>query len=463
MQVKFNYSEDTIRRIFDPSYIPKKESILLNLLTTSSILAKKNSLFVPLKGGNFDGHNFILESLENGCELFLCEKEHVILEKLTLEQKKKAILVNDTLESLGILAKFHKQRFNPVTIAITGSNGKTTTKEILKHYFTSIINEDCIVYTEKNYNNQIGLPFTVFKINSKTKFILCEIGMNEKGEISKLSQILKPDISIITNIGSSHIGNFEKEEDIAIEKISIIEGMKEKSFLFVNSNIKYLSLIKNCCNTKKIELKMCSFNLNFIQSLKYGGYLLKFENKEFKWNLLGKKIVENLNLCIQLLKKLNLLDENSLEIFSQFQAIENRLSIRKNYFEIMSDCYNASFESMCSSIDAVSSFCEAEKKFYLILGDMLELGSFSKELHLKLGEFIAKYSNIGGIILIGKDSHSILTVLNKKNYKFIECFEKTDAAILKLVDFMKKNIEKDSKILIKGSRSIHLERIYENL
>lgn len=252
MKSNFYYDPETIRRVLgSTSETWYHKEPLITTITTSSTEAEENSLFVPLLG-NRDGHEFIRDAISKGATYFLVEENHPIYKNLNLEEKSKAIPVKNTLTALGKLASFHRSRFDPIVIAVTGSSGKTTTKELLGNCLKNL-EESALVVTEKNYNNEIGLPFTLFKISDQTRVVVCELGMNHKGEISRLSQIAKPDYAIITTIGTAHIEFLESQKNIAKAKGEIVEGLKKGGKLFYPNTGEYSKILKN--KTRKQDRK----------------------------------------------------------------------------------------------------------------------------------------------------------------------------------------------------------------
>ncbi|MCB1179812.1 MAG: UDP-N-acetylmuramoyl-tripeptide--D-alanyl-D-alanine ligase, partial [Leptospiraceae bacterium] len=272
---KFEYSISTIRNLFHPFKYLEEDNSRLKYISTSSSMVEPGSLFVPLKG-NRDGHEFIQDALGKGAISFLCEFNHPVLNSLPIEQQKKAILVDDTLLALGTLAEYHRKRFNPFVIGITGSSGKTTTKEFYKsclNYFA----ED-LVFTEKNYNNEIGVPFTLFKISDNTRIVICEMGMNHRYEISRLTKMVKPNISVITNVGPAHIENLGSIKEIARAKAEILESMSKGSNLYIPENIEQIRIIRK--KAKKYKVNVNTYSIENSKELKIleesnAGYLIE--------------------------------------------------------------------------------------------------------------------------------------------------------------------------------------------
>jgi UDP-N-acetylmuramoyl-tripeptide--D-alanyl-D-alanine ligase len=461
----FKYYSATVRAIFEPFKHLEKENKPIEFITTSSSEVVPRTLFVPLRG-NRDGHEFILDALSKGAEFFLCEKNHPILNSLTPKQLEGAILVDDTLLALGKLATFHRNRFNPVVIAITGSSGKTTTKEFFRACL-SYFGEGLVV-TEKNYNNEIGVPFTLFRINEKTKIVVCEMGMNHRWEISRLSKMSSPDISLITNIGSAHIENLGSVEEIARAKMEIVDGMTSgklyvpQEFFTGEQDVLSQSEREQLLNQGKWESIPFSLEKNeqlFIEEERADGFRLKLLGQTLNWAFPSKKLLYNLSGVLLVLDQLGLDHEKIFQGISKFQFGDKRNVLHSNYFRILDDTYNANPESMKASIETIRQMSEG-KDCYAILGDMKELGKFSEKYHREVGKYCASLK-ITGIFTYGKDAEMILDsyLQNYPNGKG-KHFLMNDFSI---INFVKSECKEGSFVLVKGSRSMKMEEIVERI
>ncbi len=462
---KFQYYSATVRNIFEPDSHLEKESKLIQFISNSSSEVVPGTLFVPLKG-NRDGHEFIPDALNKGAEFFLCEKNHPVLSTLSENERQAAILVDDTLLALGKLAAFHRSRFNPTIIAITGSSGKTTTKEFFKACLSYFGDE--LVFTDKNYNNEIGVPFTLFKINEKTKIVVCEMGMNHRWEISRLSQMANPNISLITNIGSAHIENLGSVEEIARAKMEIVDGMVHgrlyvpKEFFTGEQGVLTQSEREQLFNRGKWE--SIPFSLDgsehlLIEEERSDGFRLKLFGQTLNWGYPSKKLLYNLSGVLLALHQLGLDHEKIFQGISKFQFGDKRNVLHSSYFQILDDTYNANPESMKASIETIRQMSQ-EKNCYAILGDMKELGKFSEDYHREVGKYCATLK-LTAIYTYGKDAEWILNSY-LQNYPTGKGkhFPVKDFS---LVDLIKNECKQGSLILVKGSRSMKMEEIVERL
>ncbi|TGK79681.1 UDP-N-acetylmuramoyl-tripeptide--D-alanyl-D-alanine ligase [Leptospira bourretii] len=450
MIAPFEYSLSTILSLFSKDWHwEQTENPTFQWITTSSMETKDRSLFVPLRGTR-DGHEFISDALAKGALAFLCEKNHPILKTLSESERNRAILVPDCLVALGKLANYHRNRFQPIVLAITGSSGKTTTKDLLGGLF-NFLNPKTLVVTEKNYNNEIGLPFTLFRITEKTRVAICELGMNHRGEISRLSHIAEPTHALITNIGSAHIENLKSRQTIAEEKIDIIQGMRPHSVLFVPDDLEFLSRVKLRTKQKNTKLIVWSHkkkpNLKTIQ-VKPNGFQLEWNGQKVEWKLPGEKLLSNVRGMFAVGIHFQINHHQILKTIETYKSPDKRLNINRGYYTIIDDCYNANPESMLSSIGATGQFA-GNKNVVWILGSMKELGKFSKYYHEEVGKEIQK---IGKGILLGFGEETKPMV---KKVPDARCFLDVE----ELVQFVKTNVPKKSVLLVKGSRSMKMERI----
>ncbi|TGL57482.1 UDP-N-acetylmuramoyl-tripeptide--D-alanyl-D-alanine ligase [Leptospira ognonensis] len=458
MITTFRYSLSTILAVLDPNDFKRIESdLFFTSISTSSLECKTGSLFIPLKDKR-DGHEFIIDALSRGASGFLCEKKNKILNKLNESQLQKAIFVEDTLVSLGKLGEFHRKRFQPLLIAVTGSSGKTTTKELLGNLFQFLKKRD-VVITEKNFNNEIGVPFTLFRITEYTKVAIIEMGMNQRGEIERLSKMSKPNLALITNIGSAHVENLKSPERIAEEKSDILFGMEKGSILFLPEDANHLSIVSRKAKKLGILLQFwkngSSSKLKIVQEYK-NGFKLNYQGHQITWKIPGKTLLSNVRGMVEIGNFLKIEDQKIAKAIGNYKPPARRLHIKRGYFQIIDDTYNANPESMLSSIQA--SYQLANKKpLVLVLGSMKELGKFSKYYHEQIGEALRQYPEVT-LITYGKDAEWIATKRKiGNNFSFSDAHSNFE----EFVKIAHERHPKGSTILIKGSRSMKMERIVD--
>lgn len=404
-----------------------------NKIIINSKEVKKDDIFIAIIGENHDGHIFIDEAIKNGAKLIITQKE--------INTNIPYIIVKDTTKCLGDIAKYMVNKYSPKVIAITGSVGKTTTKNILYNILKTKYN----VHTnEKNYNNNIGVPLTIFNLKKENEILLLELGMNHPKEISYLSNMIKPRISAITNIGSSHIGYLKTKENILKAKLEVLDGMKEK-ILFVNGDDELLKNIENTYTSgfnKNNDLIGYDIKSNLYSS----SFKINYKSKEYQINTnLPRHLLNNVLIAMHIALYLKIDIKDIQKTLENYKSENMRMDIIKDKNEntIINDCYNSSFESLIGVLKTLEK--ENQNKI-LIIGDIKELGDKSKEIHQNLTPYIEKLNN-KEVYLIGEEVKNIET-----NAKYFDNYKE-------LLKYLKnKNIEK-KLILIKGSRAMKLENI----
>lgn len=423
-----------------------KESFI-ERVSIDSRESKKEDLFIPIIGESLDGHKFMENAYENGARTFLIDENHEFDgDDINL------ISVKDTTLALGDLAKGYRDNFDIPFIAITGSVGKTSTKDII---YSVLSSKYKTLKTMENYNNNIGLPRTLLSLEDE-EIAVIEMGMDKKGELDYLSKLVTPDVAVITNIGMSHIEHFENQDGIFHAKMEITNGLKDGGTLIINGDDKYLKTLKN----KKHDYKLitCGFeedNDIYCKSYELKDNQIEFiaiydgEEHKFTINSIAKHNVLNALFSIAIANIYNIDDKKIQKGLSNFKLSANRLDVIKtDKYTIINDTYNASFDSMKSALEVLNNYSTRK---VAVLGDILELGSYSEEIHRNVGKLIA----CDLLITIGDASKYINEETNVKNYHF----DTKD-------DFYKKEKEllKDGDtILVKASHGIGLLEVVEYL
>ena len=391
------------------------EDITFNKIRTSSKEIEKGDLFLAIN----KGHDYIDEAIKNGAVAIICEKYLDI----------PSIKVDDSILALGQIAHYIRSLYNIPLIAITGSVGKTTTKELI---YLVLSKKYKVLKSNKNQNNHIGLPLTLLNLDETYDIVVTELGMNHFNEISYLSKICNPNYAIITNIGTAHIGNLGSKKNILKAKLEILDGMNEKK-LIINNEDKYLKKIKN---TIKVDTK----SLN-IKNIKYG-FIQEFdiENVHFVFNSF-KHLLNDVYIAIKVGLLFNI-DLNLIsEAISEYQTMDGRLNIINKEYKIIDDSYNSSYEALIGGLDILKN--ESNKKF-IILGDMLELGKYSIKYHKKINKYLNKVKD-KKVLLIGNYTRLIKGIH----------FDSIDD----IIGYLKSNIKENDIVYIKGSRKFNLDKI----
>ena len=400
----------------------------INKFKINSKDIKQNDCFIVIN----NSYKYIKEAIKNGASLIITNRKS--------SYNIPTILVQDTIKTLAALASSIRQIYNPKVIAITGSVGKTTTRKLI---YTILKNKYRCLQNEKNYNNHIGVPLTIFNLKKDDKIAIIEMGMNHFNEIKYLSNMTKPDIAIITNIGTSHIGNLGSKENILKAKLEIKEGLNGP--LFVNGDdelLKNQNAYKSGFNENN---DLIAYGLK--SSLTASSFNINLNNKTYKIEVnLPPHLLNNVLLAIHIGLYLDVKMEDIILSLKQYKSTDMRMNILndKNGNTIINDCYNSSLESLNGVLNIIKN--EKQNKL-LILGDINELGKYSNEIHQKIPLFLNEIDN-KEVILVGKEMAKIIykDSLHFKDYK-------------EVINYLKTIQIKNTLILIKASRSLKLENI----
>ncbi len=434
------------------------EDLRVNSLSTDSREIADCTLFLAIKGEKVDGHDYMKKAYENGMSAFVCEYIPAGCEGFS------AVVVPNVIKALGQMAREYVKRFNIIKVGVTGSVGKTTTKEMI---YSVLSTKYKTLKTEGNHNNHIGLPMTLFGIDGCTEAAVIEMGMSGRGEIAYLSSIVCPDVAVITNIGSSHIEKLGSRENIALAKLEIKEGMSDNGVLITDGDEQLLSSEKNAVKVGKSQ--SCTYRIaNVIQAENGSGFDIFAEDQLFESVVvpaLGEHNVKNACFAFALGRVLGM---NEYEIRRGLMAYITT-GMRQNVTQkqgrtVIEDCYNASPESMTASIKVLNDMAAREnKRAVAVLGNMLELGDYSVEAHKKVGAAVA-LSNISLLVTVGEDALYIARSAVEFGFEpsFVAAFENTDD-VESIGKFLLKNTDKNDIILFKASRGVRLERVIDYL
>ena len=399
----------------------------------------EGKLFVALEGAHFDGHDFIKVAEDNGAKAIISHKD--INSNLPL------IKVVDTEKAYQKIAAFHRKSYGPVVIAITGSNGKTSTKNMLN----SILQlEAPTLSTEGNFNNHLGVPKTLLNLKKNHQFCIIEMGANHQNEISLLCNIANPNLAIITNANNAHLGEFGNLKNLVEAKGEIFESLSKDGIAFINNESPHKKIWRKISGTQEIIFfgnQSAIYASNIQQSTEDINFQLNIgENKiNITLKLIGRHQVDNALAAAACASELGI----GLEIIKD--GLENTIPekgrlelIELENFTLLNDSYNANPHSMKAAIDTIKKF---PGKKIAVLGSMDELGKDSIKLHQEIGEY-AKNSGIEKLYSIGEDA---------KHYKG-DHFQDVES----IVNILSKKHQK-SVILVKGSRMMELNKLVDIL
>ena len=452
-----NLRLNILRELSNSSNISKK--IKINNASINSKEIKKNDIFFAIKGKKKNGNLFIEEALKKGAAIVVADK---------LVNNKKQLIVKNTLKFLTEASSVLRENINGKIIGITGSCGKTSLKELLGKSLGKICN---VTYSPKSFNNKFGVPLSLFNLREKDHFGVFEMGMDKKGEIDSLSNILKPDVGVITNISYAHIKNFKHIKEIATAKSEIVKNIKKYGHLVLNIDDQFYNFHKDIA--LKRSLKVISFGvkkknsdikLNFIRKKK-SKYKISINihniNKIFYFNTCFENDIKNLLASIAIIsifKDIKKLDKN---IFCNYKTVNGRgdiskIKLFKKNFYLIDQSYNSNPLSLNSALKNFIKINVNKSKKHLVLGDMLELGSHSKKLHF---EVIKKINNmsIKNVNVIGKHmTDAYKTLKNDKKGSVL----KNNSEIIKLI---KNTINNNDYLMIKGSNSTGLNKLTSDI
>ena len=437
--MKLDFGE--ILKATNAEVIKSENSNNLFEFSTDTRTIKAGDIYIPLKGESFDGSNFIEKAIDSGAKGYFTSDKTKIYNKAAF-----ILYVEDTKEAYLQLANFYKNKIKPYTIAITGSSGKTTVKEMMYSVFKNAGNT---VKSVLNHNNEIGLCQTLSSLENDTKYLIVEMGMRGLGEIELLSKYAQPDIAVIVNVGSAHIGRLGSLLNITKAKFEITKYLNPKGILISHKNelieqindkthqTVYFSLEDKNLEIKEMTSKSCRF---------------EYKNQEYKLNVGGEHNIQNALSVIEAGLFAGLTSDIIAKGLEEFAPIEKRWDIKEvKGFKIINDSYNSNPESVKAALKTFLLYTEAPKS--VVLGDMGELGLNEEEYHSETGKFLEQFE-CDYVLTIGELAKHI-NPINKKTFHFDN---KTD-----LVAFIKKNLPKGSNILLKASRFMKFEEIIEEL
>ena len=416
--------------------IQKIHNIFLNSsgVCTDSRKVEKNNIFFALKGANFNGNLFAEQAIQEGCS-------YAIIDEKEFQKSEQYILVDDVLECLQKLSNYHRKQLNCPVIGITGTNGKTTTKELI---YAVLSTQYKTIATQGNFNNHIGIPLTLLSTPLDTEILIVEMGANHPGEIAFLSNIAKPNFGIITNIGKAHLEGFGGYKGVIKTKSELYHYIKNNGGkLFVNAKDELLLNL-----SQNIKRTTYSNNSQFLSANPFVKF--SYEETEISTQLIGAYNFPNLAAACHIGKYFDITISNCKKAIEKYIPTNNRsqLEISNNGNTLILDAYNANPSSMRVAIESLQQMNASNKT--VILGEMLELGNDSLKEHQEIVELL-KVSNFQRVFLVGEEF--------QKTTKYFLSFANTN----ELNNWLKSNPITESTILLKGSRGIRLEELKAKL
>ena len=403
---------------------------------------KNGNIFIALKGDNFNGNNFVKYAFESGASFVIVDEKQAVINE-------NCIYVEDGLHTLQKLANYHRNRFTLPVIAITGSNGKTTTKELI----ISVLKKKFFVHhTEGNFNNHIGVPLTLLNINQKHDISIIEMGANHQKEIESLCVIAEPDYGLITNVGKAHLEGFGGFEGVIKGKTELFKHIKEYGrLLFVNQQD---DILMN--KSKDIPRMLYGPDKNEISLVRESPELhIKWRGELIHTQLPGKYNFQNIQAAIAIGVYFRVEKPLIIQAIEEYNPDNSRSQVIKTSSNtIILDSYNANPTSVVAAIENLKQYQSKHKLKYVVLGDMLELGEHSFAYHKQILETLEE-NEFDHVLLVGP---CFMESGNSYKTKF-HFFEDS----LQAAKYIEQHPPEDAVILIKGSRGIKMERILKAL
>ena len=451
-----------IAEITNGNLIFGDENIICKTYSKDTRTINKGDTYLGIKGENFNGSNFYIDALSKGANVCILQDIEIDLEKIEKYKDVAIVKVQNVEKALQKIAEYKRNLYNIPVVGITGSVGKTSTKDLISSVMSRKYK---VLKTQGNLNNQIGLPLTILSLKDEDALVV-EMGMGDLGEIRNLTKIAKPDVAVITNVGTSHIGNLGSRENILKAKLEIIEGLKKNGTLVINNDNDMLHMWNEKINMPNVvtfgideKSNFMAKNINLNENSSNYDIEINGEDYNIQINIGGKHFVYNSLCAIVVGTTFGISIDEIKKGIENFKLTKSRMEIiKKDSITIINDCYNASFDSMKASIEYLKSQNGGRK--IAILGDMLELGEFSKELHEKVGKVVDQ-NNIDILITVGKEAKNIANAAKNSGVEEKKIFEfnNNEEAIEKIKEIMKEN----DIILVKASNGMNFKEIVEEI
>lgn len=408
-------------------------------ITTDTRICPSGSIFFALKGANFNGNKFASQAIANGCSYAVVdEKEYAVKDNI--------IYVEDSLKTLQQLANYHRHKLSVPILAITGTNGKTTTKELIAAVLSKEYN---VLYTQGNLNNHIGVPLTLLRLTKEHEIAVIEMGANHVGEIKELAEIVEPQFGLITNVGHAHLEGFGSFENIIKAKGELFDYLRNRSDgkIFIDYDNEYL---------RKIEKDITPIYYGHEEELFISGHLLEMNPfLKFQWQfldfhyivqskLIGDYNMTNVLAAVAVGRYFGVRSELICDAIEQYEPTNNRSQLQKSDRNVLIiDAYNANPTSMKAALENFTHLDATHKS--IIIGEMRELGSNSNSEHQRIVNYISE-QKFDNVFLVG----NVFGNIDRRGFPY---FENSDS----LKDYLSENKIENQHILIKGSRGTHLE------
>lgn len=431
-------------------------------VSTDTRTLKKGALFVPLKGENFNGDLFVEKALDLGAEVSLVSDKQ-LYKSLQKKYENKVVYVEDGLKTFQVLAKAWQEKVAPRVVAITGSNGKTTSKFFTSQILGSFFK---VCYSPKSFNNEVGVPITQALLKKGDEVLVAEVGTNAKGEISKLTKLIAPEICVVTTVGASHLEGFGTVDNVALEKADIYKSQKIKIGIFNLDNEWTKNMAKDF-KGKRITFSSLDADADvFLESKQIGVDELKLKGRlsgcsvETSCKIFGEHNVYNIMTALAVGLALEVSPQKLIDKVSCIETPWGRSQVLETPYgaKLLFDGYNSNMQSMTALFKGVEPLIESGQKLHFILGEMLELGESTALMHKELGRQVGAL-NPESILFIGPSfkqfKEGVKSSGFKKSLVISVSYDESLAIDIRNV------LDTKSTVVVKGSRGMKLERFFE--
>ncbi len=419
---------------------------------------KEGDLFIPIIGEKVDGHRFIESALEKAAATLTSRHNDIVL------SEKPYIRVDDTVDALQRIGTAIRERMLDIPIvAVTGSVGKTTTREMITLALSS---GKKTFHTERNLNSQIGVPITLSRMSKEDEIAVLELGISEDGQMDILSEMVKPDMAVVTTIGVAHIEFMKTQENIRKQKLSIVHSMKDRGTLFLNGDD---PLLKGAVDAEQLTCRTLFYGTQewcdyYAKDIVYDGDYSLFtlvhgeEEISVRLKALGKHNVGNCVVALAVANENGIPMATAAKAFETFEGQRQRVQRSDNRFTVIDDTYNASPDSMKASINVLCDMpCSGHR--VAVLGDMFELGDNEVKYHREIGEFLLD-KPIDELVVVGDLAQNIKAVLQENNSKIkVYTFSDKEEVGMSLMAML----SPEDIVLVKASNGMHLDEIVKIL
>lgn len=429
------------------------ENFSVSRLSTDSRDMDAHTLFVPIIGAKVDAHAFIASALAGGGAALTQEHD-------AMDDSHPWIRVENTLDALQAIARYYRKRMTFPIIAVTGSVGKTTTREMIT---TALEARYRVFHTEGNFNSQIGVPLTITRMAGDEEIAVLETGVSEFGEMSRLASMVQPQMAVVTNIGVAHIENFHTRENIRQEKLRIMEGMSPDGTIFFNGDDELLMQAKDTVKHPVVTYGMgenCDYrgeNVRMVKGQTCFDCVVGGDRYPVALNTLGTHNVLNALVAIAVAHKSGIPVAEAAATLAGFQGLRQKIYECDKY-TVIDDTYNASPDSMKAGIDVLADY-ETTGRRIAVLADMLELGENSQEYHYEIGQYLAE-KKIDVLVYMGEKAEYISRGVRDHNQgtSLVPANSCTE-----IIRGLKYNLTRGDVVLLKASHGMHLDEVVREL